>query len=90
MDYVSHVNPVILTTEDIEQLKRECTIEETAGHLGIGHPYQPRTAIRTMPRMDPEDITEALKEREDTEREQALLEESKRGQYSEIKKTAKS
>ena len=37
--------------------------------------------------MDPDNITEVLTEREDTEREQALLEESQRRQYSEINRS---
>ena len=59
VDHVSHV-PVLLTKEDLERLKDKCTVEDIGGHKVSGYTYPPIVEKRTMPHMDPDEITQAL------------------------------
>ena len=95
----NHPNPVILTEQHLDKLRKE------SGQLGprneggsgsgtptSGNPYpsRPTTMSPTLALMGPEDLEQALIERDNKQAEKALREETQRNeQYSEIQKTTR-
>ena len=83
VDHLSHA-PVLLMKEDLKCLQEECTVEDLGGHKVSGYIYPSVIDRTTNPQRDPDEITQALLQREDAQ--EALFEEQQREQYAQVRK----